>query len=270
MIQATHGPKPLFDNLGEVYVCADQSPPLCGLSKRGAFQLFTGSSGQDGAHWDRFLTQSRVVSSGHICRKPAGSEGNPEFHLVSTPEFMEVVDYFVGQFLAGKLRKDQRHIGVQCVKIQRAAAKVGIDAIILDLFGLAMPVGMAAERFSVLLQEPEPYKAAWGKRFPRAINRFAPRQLQHPERFSPACAGPLTEWWKGITQQEYDELKRLNPKSGKVKHHQFIRPELQDRLAQEREIVTILAEQSFSLRDLKNRIRHHYMGEPLQGALFQH
>lgn len=201
-----------FDGRVDAYELADKRIVL---SARGAVAGLTGGAG-------RGLIQ-RYASG--ITKETGGAElPVVEFSLprgglakgITLDTFVKLVEWWAEQFYAGELAENQEHIGVNCARMQGAAARVGWEALARSWFGEEIPSK----------DVPIMY-ARWLRENASKYEKFYLWEL--PEALRPLIAGASRQelshrqwpvWMKGIHEWLYDTVfgKLLADKAREVRN----------------------------------------------------
>ncbi len=167
-----------FEGLLDVYRFPDGR---IAVSSRGAVRGLTGGGADDG--------KIMRYASGMIAE--SGGAKLPLFHFI-TPrgtrakgllidDYVKIVEWYANRFLSKTLHASQLHIGMQCMAMQAAAARLGWEALSKSWFGEAIPVPQIPILYAQYVRD---HAEAWSKFYqwelPEALAPLIPGQYGKP------------------------------------------------------------------------------------------
>ena len=171
------------------------------LSNRGALSALTGApagAGKIERYASGFIEESN--GAGFATQRFLTPRGREAVGL-TLDTFADLVEWWANAFLAGKLTKQQEHIGRNCAMMQSAAARLGWEALARSAFGEALPPKDVPILYQTYLRE----KVDWARYYPWEL----PTAL-HP--LIPGCKGTELSrdqwpvWMAGIHQFLYEAV----------------------------------------------------------------
>lgn len=194
---------------------------------------------------------------------PGGGVG----HAVESGAVIEICTAYDEADEAGELRANQQHLARNARRLIRAAAKVGLTALVDEATGYEA-VRARGDLAKVFRDAIGTWEATWSHALVRELCRLG-------------CAGPGNVGWNGGSyprplaqtfSEIYElilgasakrELKRRNPEPRhNSNHHQWLTEEARELLGKNMGIVTFCARTSTSRAEFWERLRGNYRGQP--------
>jgi len=231
-----------------------------GFVQRQFAQLLGYRQKTPGRQWSNFLAHfapnALAANENSLVRKVQMPNG-PHAGFISADVVMEMVDGVIDAALAGNLHSKQKRALAACRRIQKAMAKVGLNALIDEATGYQYhraPDALQA-LFSKLLRQQA---AAWERRFHpnfyRAIYRLFGWTYRGHEQNPPSIVGQITYDWVYAPVMPIamiDELRSRKALSDK--HHQWLNADGLRLLENQISAVTAIACCSRDYKDFRNR-----------------
>lgn len=167
----------------------------------------------------------------------------------------------------------------QALKVAAKSETEPADALLdemIRVFELVIDGGLVARvpipylLEQVLLLKPAEHENTWPPEFVRAICTLYRKRWD---------GGVQPQWMSGVYSRLYGilitktalaELKRRNPDPRfRSNHHQYLQPDVRERLLREIPVLIALAEQSLDHRDFWERVEFKYLKKPMTQWLFR-
>jgi hypothetical protein len=187
---------------------------------------------------------------------------------IAAEALMDICHAYDDALVAGKLRKNQRHLAMNARKVIRANSKIGLIALIDEATGYQLERAKDDLRriYGRLLREsPDKYRVRYTQDFVNAMSVLYRKPL-NPSRF-PNWLSPLI--WKFYKTVLGDSvLRELHARCPEPRHgnnkHQWLQDEIQRLTERDIDVMTILAQESRNKEEFWNRMDRRYRGEPFQ------
>ncbi len=238
------------------------------LSKRGLWSLLSGS--YENSDVDRFLSRlpSRfahlTVSTNIEFVLPQGGIG----HAIDSDTAIEICAAYDEADDAGELRANQRHLARGARRLLRAAAKVGLTALVDEATGYE-----AIRERGELSRLFRDAMGAWEETFtPKLVRELCRLGIAGEKNVEWRCGSypqPLAAAFRRIYEliigvEAARHLKEVNAeprKNHNHHHHQWLTDEARELLKKNLGIVTFCARTSTSSADFWERLKAHYRGQ---------
>lgn len=188
--------------------------------------------------------------------------------------FSQLVSGYALAFASGKLRKDQEHIGRQCIALTVALSGVAIVALIDEATGYQKVRasdelrGVYARMLRVAAGD---HKVLWASDIVMSLCRTfrIPYDGVHYPVALNGVVGPIYKMVLG--RDLHAEVKRRNPGGDKrAMHHQFFADELRSMAQVDLQIIKSISDTSANKYEFWARMRRHYRGDAVQLGLVEH
>ena len=271
----------LFDGRVDVYELEDGRLVL---SNRGAESGLTGTTGKGmlSRYTAGFLQESRAAGCAKIdpgsapkqlensaasTAAGAGAElGVFEFITprgarskgIELTTFKKLVSWWSHQFIAGKLREDQRHIGANCAAMQSAAADLGWEAFARSAFGQALPPKDVPIMFAEYLREhAAQYEKLYEWELAYALAPLIRRRGPLPREQWPKFMLGIHQFLNDtmLSKQIADEARRRRKEAGTATVHEFMNEPTRKTVASYMPILIGIARECQSLEQWKAMVR---------------
>jgi len=264
----------LFEEMGtpvDCYVLEDGRRVLSSRGELRALRPGGRDRGDLGQYLARLPNRFASLTRGHEIEfsapQPHGGHvlcvGRDAAHLV------DVCAAYAEAFAEGELHPSQIPMGRRAITLVNVFAKIGIEALVDEATGYQKTRGERdlARRFDRYLRL-EPGK--WEMRFtPELVRALAPLYGVRYTRgsYPRALQTPFHLIYEMVFGVEVaTEMRKRNPNPETFCHHQVLKDPGQAMLSDELAVVTLLASQARTKEDFWARMRHKYLGEPLQYA----
>ena len=242
------------------------------LSQRGEARALRGIGGADDGKIGRLISRLPKKYEA-LALGPTIEFTLPDSGIVAigreASHLVDVCAAYSETFALGELHASQLPMARRAIMLVNVFAKVGIDALIDEATGYQKTRGERdlARRFDRYLRL-EPGK--WEMRFtPELVRALAPLYGVPYTRgsYPRALQTPFHLIYEMVFGTEVaTEMRKRNPTPETFCHHQVLKDPGQAMLSDELAVVTLLASQARTKEDFWARMRHKYLGEPLQYA----
>jgi hypothetical protein len=240
----------------------------CVLSQRGTLAALRGkNSGAGSADLGRYIARISTDSS-PIEVVPVSFDGpTGPANGITTDAFVAILRAYVDALASGRLHTQQTATAIRCATLLGAFATAGLESLIHERTGYQdrRPRNAIERRIASLLRE-EP--SEWEIRFrPSLVRALAPlwgitwTHGRYPKQLR-SIFGEIYNMLLG--DSEAAELRRRNATPEAHRHHVWLQEPAARAFSDELQIVELMAQQSRTKTQLRNKLNAHYRGDAFQ------
>ena len=238
------------------------------LSQRGTLAALRGkSSGTGSADLGRYLARI-ATDSGPIEVVPVSFDGpTGPANGITTDAFVSILRAYVDALAAGRLHSQQTATAIRCASLLGAFATMGVEALIHERTGYqdVRPKNALERRLALLLRTTP---SEWELRFrPSLVRALAPLWgiTYTGGRYPKQLRGIFGEIYNAILgDEEAAEMRRRNTDPAANRHHTLLQAAAGRAFVDELAIAELLASQSRTKAQFRNKLRAHFRGEAYQ------